>query len=101
MITLRHVSIESPKVDTRSETATAVRAGTDTSLYLKTADTTRHVGQVHPEDTLTLGIIQGHFVDRHVDTGLVGTTDMKIGVPHSQTVITGDLQTGRGGQQVR
>ena len=87
MTALRHGGIEGTKVDAGTETTTAIGTRSDTSLYLQTAHAACHISQVDPEDRLTLGIIERHLVHGHVDTRLVGTAHMEIGVADSQTVI--------------
>ena len=87
-------------VKPRTESRTA-RTGAYTALHVYLRDGRSHVGHVHPENRLTLLIVQLYLIHRHVDTRMVGTAYAEIGVPHSQTVITRHLQSRCCREQIR
>ena len=93
--------VQGPEVDTRTETTAAVGACSDTALNLQTAHAARHVCEIDPEDALTLRVIQGHLVHRHVDTRLVCSANMEIRVTHSYTIVARHYNRRTGTQQVR
>ena len=100
MGTLRDGSIQRTEVDACTKTTAPIGTGTYTTLDLQVAHSARHVGEIDPEDPLALGIIEGYFVHGHVDTRLVCSSDMEIGVTDSQTIIAGDHDRRAGTQQI-
>ena len=94
---VQHVRLH---VQARAERRTA-GTRSHAALHIDLRDRRTHIRHVHPEHRLALLVVKRHFVHRHVDTRVVCAAYPEIGVPHSQTVVTGHLQTGCGGQQVR
>ena len=70
-------------INTRTKRCATVGGGAYTALDIERGHAAGHIGHIDPKDGLTLAIVERDIIERHVDTGVIGTTDAEIGVPYS------------------
>ena len=86
-------------INARTKRCATVGGGAYTALDIERGHAAGHIGHIDPKDSLTLAIVERDIIERHVDTGVIGTTDAEIGVPYSQSVVAGSHESRRSGKQ--